>query len=464
MALKRLNARLVDTIKFVECGGSTNRFELRDADVRGLELRVSRSGVKTWAYRYRRLSDGTKRTITFGNYPGHSLDAARRWALGIKSVVASGGDPAGEQKTAKHARRIAETFSEIADEWIERHGPNKSAGALKDDKSMLARHVRPVIGGMKACDVTKRDIIALLDSVAAKPDARGKGVGEPRKLTHRPNRVFEVVRSIFRWSVSRDMLKADPTLGVQPPIKKEKARERELSPDEIRILWAALDRAPPGRTIDRGPRGTFASAAKPVALPMSQAVALTLKLALATGQRIGEVSGIATTELDLNDTAPMWVLPGERSKNGQPNRIPLSPIAVRLVRSAIQLAGEDSAWLFPCAEGRNRSAGSGPIGAHAPTKALERSREAIGLDDFRVHDLRRTAATRMAEIGVNPFTISLVLNHVSARRGTVTGKVYNQYSYDREKREALEQWGTRLERIIVGSDGANVVPLLVAKA
>jgi integrase len=81
----------------------------------------------------------------------------------------------------------------------------------------------------------------------------------------------------------------------------------------------------------------------------------------------------------------------------------------------------------------------------------------IGLEDFRVHDLRRTAATRMAEMGIAPHTISLVLNHVSARAGTVTGKVYVQYSYDREKREALDRWGDRLQAILIDVPRTNVL-------
>ena len=175
---------------------------------------------------------------------------------------------------------------------------------------------------------------------------------------------------------------------------------------------------------------------------MTRATALALKIALVTAQRIGEVTGIANRELSLNDTAPMWIVPGDRSKNGRANRVPLSQLAVQLIKEA---RGADSDWLFPGAVGK------GPIDPHAPTKALSRSRALIGLNDFRVHDLRRTAATRMAEVGVSPHTISLVLNHVSARRGTVTGKVYNHYSYDREKRDALEVWCRRLKQIVSGS-------------
>lgn len=84
---------------------------------------------------------------------------------------------------------------------------------------------------------------------------------------------------------------------------------------------------------------------------------------------------------------------------------------------------------------------------------------AIGLEDFRIHDLRRTAATRMAELGISPHTISLILNHASARKGSVTSKVYVQYGYDKEKREALEAWGLLLGGLIAEA-GRNAVPRL----
>lgn len=464
MALKKLNARFVETVTFRVAGSST-RNEWRDADIRGLELRVSKSGLKTWAFRYRRASDGTKRTITLGNFPDHSLDGARTWALGMRAAVAKNADPATEKLAAKKARRAAETFSEIADEWIERHGkPSKSPRALADDVSMLNRHIRPEIGDKKACDVTKREVIALLDVVLAKADARGRGVGEVRRMTHRPNRVFELVRAIFRWAVSRDLLKYDPTVGVSPPIKREKARERHLSAEEIKALWQALDGAPVEPVRERKADGSFRAKNDECAIPMTKAVALALKLALATGQRIGEVTGINRSELDLNDTAPVWTIPGERSKNREPHRVPLNSLALSLIATATELAGGDSEWLFPCTAGKNRMARSGPMDPHAPTKALERARDVIGLEYFRVHDLRRTVATRMAENGVNPFAISIILNHVSARRGTITSRVYNQYSYDKEKRAALDAWGARLEGILVGIDSENVVELKRSQA
>jgi integrase len=148
-----------------------------------------------------------------------------------------------------------------------------------------------------------------------------------------------------------------------------------------------------------------------------------------------------SSELSLTELAPLWTIPGDRTKNGQPNRVPLSPLALKLIAEASELAGE-SPWLFPSPNG------NGPIDAHAPTRALARTRETIGLDNFRIHDLRRTAATQMAQLGISPHTISMILNHVSARQGTITSKVYVQYSFEREKREALGAWAARLEEII----------------
>ncbi|HXV30131.1 MAG TPA: tyrosine-type recombinase/integrase [Sinorhizobium sp.] len=89
-----------------------------------------------------------------------------------------------------------------------------------------------------------------------------------------------------------------------------------------------------------------------------------------------------------------------------------------------------------------------PITAHAATRAICRARPTLRLDHFRVHDLRRTVATGMASLGVNPHTISLVLDHISVTKGTVTGAVYVKYSFDREKREALERWASHLQRLI----------------
>lgn len=424
MALELLTDRRVKHAK-PESGQS--RLELRDLDIRGLELRVTKSDQKTWSLVYTRKSDGTVRRVTIGPYPQIGLAEARQRAMALKIQVEEGSDPAAKLKEVKSAP----TFKDLSEDWVRIHGPNKGARSLADDVSMLRRHVWPVIGAMKAQAVKKRDILFLLDSVALKPDARlGKKKSEKtkskdvavldvaRNLSHRPARVYELVRSIYRWGLSRDILAIDPTAGMKPQLKKERPRERALSAEEIRQFWTKLDET-----------------------PLTEGVRMAMKIALVTAQRIGEVSQIAKSELSLDGPAPIWMIPGARSKNRESHRVPLSPLAVSLMKEAAKRSG-DSKYLFPSPKD------DAPIEAGAATKGLQRARPYFVLDDFRVHDLRRTAATGMAELGINPHTISLVLNHISAHKGTITSAVYVKYSYDKEKREALEAWGRRVEEIV----------------
>lgn len=403
---RNFTARFVDTVALKE-----TRVDYRDGHTRGLILRVTPNGSKSWSVSYSRRSDGRKRRCTIGRYPDFSLEAARAEAQDILSRVARGEDPAGD----KQARRGAFTFEELAKAWVERHGkPNKGARSLYDDELMLKREILPAIGGMKADEVTKRDVIRIIDAVAE------------RGARYRSNRVLALTRSIFRWGCAEDLIQFDPTQGIRPRTV-ERPRDRVLSDEEIRTFWNALDDA-----------------------PMSKAVATMLRLALITGQRIGEVAGARKVEIDLNRREPVWTLPGGRTKNRQTNRVPLSKLAVELLEEAVAASG-DSAYVFPS------PSGNGPMSAHAATRAISRARPMLGVENFRVHDLRRTVATSMASLGINPHTISLVLDHISVSKGTVTGAVYVKYSFDREKRFALVKWADHLRKVVSGEEQGKVV-------
>ena len=137
---------------------------------------------------------------------------------------------------------------------------------------------------------------------------------------------------------------------------------------------------------------------------------------------------------DVDLPAGWWTLPEERSKNGLSHRVPLSAPAIALLETRRLVVGE-SPWLFPNASGLGPRAGV--------QKAVQRVRRRAGIE-LRGHDLRRTAASNMASIGVPRFVIARILNHVE----TGVTAVYDRHSYDREKREALESWGRRLEEIV----------------
>ena len=164
--LEMLTDRRVETAKPAE---GHIRLELRDTKMSGLEFRVGKKeSSKSWALLYTRDSDGRVRRVTIGPYPQIGLAEARRRALALKVQIEAGKDPAADIQE----ENLAPTFKELSDEWIKLHGPNKSERALADNVSMLKRHILPVIGAKKAHDLTKRDVLRVLDLVALKPDAR----------------------------------------------------------------------------------------------------------------------------------------------------------------------------------------------------------------------------------------------------------------------------------------------------
>ena len=398
--IKTLTTRFVEAVK-----PNTSRSEYRDDQVTGLMLRVSASGAKSWSVQFVRKSDGRKRRITIGTYPAFTLDGARTEARNLLARVGRGEDPAPEHKL----RAELFTFGKLADLWLERYArPSKVASAVYEDTLLLNKDIRPAIGAKKVEDVAKRDVILIADAIVA------------RGAKTRCNRAIKLVRSIYRWGIAEDFVSLDPTLGIKPRTV-ERPRERVLNETEIAIVWHELDSA-----------------------PMTRGLQLAIKLALVTGQRIGMVEGMVKSELDLTFANPIWTVSGLRTKNRELTRVPLSPLAIKLIFEAIALSG-DGTFVFPSTVGR------GPITGHAATRAMSRARSNLTVSDFRIHDLRRTCASGMAALGVNPHTIALVLDHISTTKASVTHSVYIKYSFDKEKRQALESWADHLERVIAAS-------------
>jgi len=342
-----------------------------------------------------------KRRLTLGSYPPMTLAEARKDAKAALVVAQKGGDPAHEKKVA----RMAETFSQLAESYIEQYAkPNKKSWRL--DEKALYRDAVPRLGTFRAKDITRRDIREMLQDIVAR--------GAPIQA----NRTFEIVRRLFNWAIGEDYLTTNPCQGISKPAK-ENRRDRVLKEDEIRAVWQAMEAEQP-------------------------LVAAMFKLRLVTAQRGGEVASMTWEDLDL--ATGWWTIPAERSKNGLSHRVPLSPQALAVLED---VRGQDngSPWLFP----------SPKPGRHIEhlVQAAKRIRERAGVE-FVPHDLRRTAASLMTGMGIPRLTVKKILNHVE-RDVTAT---YDRHSYDQEKRQALDAWGQRLIEIVSGEPKAsNVVSL-----
>jgi integrase len=181
----------------------------------------------------------------------------------------------------------------------------------------------------------------------------------------------------------------------------------------------------------------------PTSLARSPACQEILRLCLITGQRVGEIAGMRRRELDLANA--IWRIPATRSKNGHEHAVPLSPLAIKVIDHALTIAREDAEFAFPDTHG-----GSLPAAAVARTvsRAHEGEASRFGIPHWTAHDLRRTVVSQMAKLGVPPIVLGHIINHRSVTKAGVTLSVYQQYDYEREKRQALDLWANKLMAIV----------------
>ena len=344
-----------------------------DAAVTGLALRVTSGGTKSWS-----LLHGTpRRRVTLGRYPALTLAAARARAIEVR-----------EGRSAGTVAALAETYL-------------RSIGGLRSRPEIerrLRRDVLPVIGHIPLDELHRRDVTRVIDAKI-----------EAAPITAR--RVFEDVRAMIRWAVARGDLDHNPIDGLRGPAIS-KPRTRTLTDSETKAVWHELYELRPD-------------------------VGRVVRFCLATGQRVGEVTGLTSDELDLPNA--VWNIPAERSKNGHPHTVALTELALSIIDEAAT---------------RPRSA----LVAEANGRVFDVSREVVsdiiwrygqnGGERWTAHDLRRSALTGMARLGISPIVIANVANHRSVSKAGVTLGVYIQHDYDDEKRDALSRWATRLQTIV----------------
>lgn len=394
-----LNSRFLKNLKLPAEG----RVQYYDTHTTGLVLRVSSSGAMTWSVEYRVNGNPLKRRWTIGTIKQFGLAEARQKAQEAITAAAKGEDPAG----AKQINRQAPTFEEFAEDYLTRHASQKKSGFK--DRQIIEANLTPEWGRRKAADIKRRDVIEILDKI--------KDRGAPIMA----NRVLALVRKMYNWGLSRDIVELNPCAAVKAPAK-ENRKDRVLSADEIKSFWTGLEKT-----------------------NMSEAVRRALKLILVTAQRPGEIATAALAEMDLK--AAWWTIPATKAKNGMAHRVPLSALALSL----IEPSKENEQFLFPSPRGEGKRS----IEEHALCTALRRNLEHIeDAAPFTPHDLRRTAASHMTSIGIPRLVVSKILNH--AEPGVTA--VYDRHSYDAEKRDALRKWERALQTII-GGKSAKVVKL-----
>ncbi len=387
------------------------RYEAWEDGRTGFGVRVSPAGRKSWVFMYR--FEGTPRRMTFGTYPQRGLADARVDLAIAKQRLQAGVDPGAELTTKRTADREAPSVNELIEEYLEKwERPTKRTAS--ETARVLRKDVSPRWGKRKAQNIKRRDVIVLLDDIVAR--------GAPIQA----NRTLALVRKMFNFAISRDIVEVNPCHMVSAP-GTERQRDRVLRDAEIKGFWEGLPDT-----------------------DMAPAIQLALKFQLVTVQRKGEVVTVEREEIDFDNA--VWTIPAEKTKNNLAHRVPLSSVAMGILTDAEELDG-DHRWVFPSPRT------NGGITDRAVDHALQRNLAALEVAHFTPHDLRRTASSKMTgDLGISRLTISKILNHVE--RGVTA--VYDRHSYDHEKRQALDAWGRRLEEILSGkteAQAANVVRL-----
>jgi integrase len=421
---RALTARAVEATK----PDPAKRLEIPDGGLGGLYLVIQPGGAKSWAVRYR--AGGKPRKLTLGNHPRLGLAEARSAAREALRAASEGGDPAGEKQAARAAAKTAPkdgepdpaTFKALVADFIRRHA-SKNRSAAQTERIMRVE-VLPAWGDRRSDSITRGEVIELLDRIVDR--------GAPTMA----NRTLAAVRKAFNWAVARGALATSPCQGVKMPTE-ETARDRTLTDDELRWLWAATGRM-------GAPFGPL------------------FRVMLIAGQREGEVAGMAEAEID----GATWTLAPERTKNGRRHIVHMAEAALAEIARVPRIKGEMRYIFTTTGEapvsgwGRAKQRLDTLMLAEARREAGEAGRDAaaVTIPAWRLHDLRRTAASGMARAGARIEVVEKVLNHVSGSFAGVAG-VYQRHEYRDEGRAALEAWASLLMRI-VGVKPAGAVILM----
>jgi integrase len=396
----KLTLRRLETL---DCPAGKKDVLVFDDEQKGLAVRVTASGGKSYLAQYSLRGRG-KRRIPLGSVSAISLDDARKATAAILGEVANGKDPAAERKAAateaeRKAADEAFTLDALLTKWAASHLTGRRASYAEEAVRAL-RYAFKAQLAKPAAELKDKAVARVLEGFAS--------AGKPAMAAS----TMSYGRAAFGWAIGRRLIVDNPfaNLTFGHVVK----RERVLKDHELRLIWEAT----------AGP-GSYS------------AIVRTLIL---TGQRREEVAGMAWSE--LSDDLSIWTIAAERCKNGVAHVVPLSSQAQKILKDARRRAD----LVFPGERGLFNSW----------SKSKGRLDGDSGVTDWRLHDIRRTAATGLQKLGVRLEVTEAVLNHVSGSRAGIIG-VYQRHTWTDEKRAALNAWGEYVAAIIEGREpGGNV--------
>jgi len=377
------------------------------SDREGLYVTVSPRGTITFRFDYR--LNGRREGLTIGRYgpDGLSLAEARERVLEAKKGISKGMSPAREKQRVKEKSREARTFGEFTDIWIKDYRMADSTKAMR--KSIIDRDIQPVYGKRLMEEITSSDLRSLCEKI--------KNRNAPATALH----VREIVGQIYRYAIERGLKVANPADDVKPSsIATFRPKDRALSPDEINIFFEQIEHV-----------GTLPT------------IKLGLKLILLTLVRKGEL--LNATWDEVNFEGATWTIPSPRMKARRAHVVYLSQQAMDIMIALKTCAG-GSKFLLPSRYEGDKGMSNATLNRVIDSTVERAKKKGELLDDFTVHDLRRTGSTLLHEAGFNSDWIEKCLAH--EQKGVRA--VYNKAEYADQRRDMLQQWANMVDGWIAG--------------
>lgn len=370
-----------------------------DAGCPGFGVKITPRGRKVFVVLYRTGGAGSRlRKFTIGPYGRVTLHQARVAAQKVFAARLEGRDPAAEKRLSRQ-RVVADRVEDLLQAFIDQRLSQNRSGA--EIARLLRREAGKAWAGRSVHEISKRDVVDLVSAI----EQRGAPVAA--------NKALKSIRTFLSWCVGRAVLDKSPAEGIPLPAR-EVARDRVLTDQElVRVITAAREIGDPYGAI--------------------------VEFLALSGQRREEVAQLAWEELDLG--LRVWTLPAARAKNAREHIVHLSDSCMALL---------------------DRIERRGPLvfSVHGdkPFQAFSKAKRELdrlsGVEDWRLHDLRRTCVSAMARLGVAPHVADKILNHTG---GTISGvaAVYQRHEFLSERRHALDLWGSHVRNLLGEPSGKS---------
>ncbi|MCC5907016.1 MAG: tyrosine-type recombinase/integrase [Balneolaceae bacterium] len=367
--------------------------EYYDEVVKGLCLRVTPRLAKSYSYEYN--YNGKKKRKTFGQADNTSLKEARDQCRETKVLLINGIDPMEEIDHRKN--KLSITVSDLAEMYIREHLPSLTEKTQIDYKRYLKKRILKKFGSREVNKINRREIIEFLDEIAF---TEGYAVTS--------NRVLATLSGLFTFGLEKSIIQKDPTKNIKK--KQEKAKERVFTNKEIKILWDYFSKM-------KMPTGNL------------------YKIILLYARRKTETMKAEWS--DINNG--IWTIPGKNTKNNKDVILPITDLAQQIFNELEKYSGK-SKYIFESPRIPNTH-------LQNDTNSRKRIQDKTDINDFTPHDLRRTAITKLAEIGTPEHIGKVIANHSQGDKNDVF-KVYNRYKYAKEIKSYISMFHEHIHEII----------------